>query len=126
MPRVELFYAAKTNPDHEICKTALMMGTGFDVASGQELQDVINLGAKPNDLIFANPMKTDEQILVAKKNGVKKMTFDSIEELEKIARCFPQAECVLRIATDATTAMYNLSEKYGAPMEHIDKILLAS
>ena len=31
------------------------MGTGFDVASAQELQDVIDLGAKPNDLIFANP-----------------------------------------------------------------------
>jgi ornithine decarboxylase len=102
------------------------MGTGFDVASAQELQDVINLGAKPNDLIFANPMKTDDQIIVAKKNGVKKMTFDSIEELGKIARCFPKAECILRIATDTTTAMYNLSEKYGAPMEDVDKILIAS
>ena len=50
------------------------MGTGFDVASAQELQDVIDLGAKPNDLIFANPMKTDDQILVAKKNGVKKLS----------------------------------------------------
>jgi len=102
------------------------MGTGFDVASAQELQDAIDLGAKPNDLIFANPMKTDDQILVAKKNGVKKMTFDSIEELGKIARCFPKAECILRIATDETTAMYNLSEKYGAPLEDVDKILNAS
>ena len=81
MPRVELFYAAKTNPDLEICKTALKMGTGFDVASAKELQDIIDLGAKPDDLIFANPMKTEDQILVAKKNGVQKMTFDCIEEL---------------------------------------------
>ena len=71
MPRVEIFYAAKTNPDTEICKTCLNMGTGFDVASPQELEDIINLGANPNDLIFANPMKTDDQILVAKKHNVK-------------------------------------------------------
>jgi len=59
------------------------MGTGFDVASAQELQDVIDLGAKPNDLIFANPMKTDDQILVAKKNGVKKMNLIRSKSLER-------------------------------------------
>ena len=42
------------------------------------------------------------------------MTFDSREELQKIARYLPDAECVLRIATKETTAAYNLSEKYGA------------
>ena len=45
-------------------------------------------------------MKSEDQILEAKKHGVKKMTFDSIEELEKIAKFFPKAECVLRIASD--------------------------
>ena len=51
------------------------------------------------------------------------MTFDSIEELEKIKKWFPKAECVLRIAVDATTAVYNLSEKFGATMQEVPKIL---
>ena len=102
------------------------MGTGFDVASAQEMQDIMGLGANPNDLIFANPMKSEEQILEAKKHGVKKMTFDSIEELEKIAKSFPKAECILRIAVNQTTATYDLSEKYGAALEDVDSILKAS
>jgi diaminopimelate decarboxylase len=44
------------------------------------------------------------------------MTFDSIEELEKISKDFPDAECILRIATDTSGARYNLSEKFGAPI----------
>ena len=71
-------------------------------------------------------MKSEDQILDAKKYGVKKMTFDSIEELEKIAKFFPKAECVLRIASDKTTARFNLSEKYGSPIDDVDAILQAS
>jgi ornithine decarboxylase len=54
------------------------------------------------------------------------MTFDSIEELEKISKDFPGAECILRIATDTTTALYNLSEKFGAPINEIETILKAA
>ena len=45
-------------------------------------------------------INTKNALQQAKRNGVKKMTFDCIEELEKIARCYPEAECILRIATD--------------------------
>lgn len=51
------------------------------------------------------------------------MTFDCIEELDKIKKWYPEAECILRIATDSTTAIYNLSEKFGAFMEDVPKIL---
>lgn len=54
------------------------------------------------------------------------MTFDNIEELHKIAQHFPEAECILRIATKKTTARFNLSEKYGAALEDVDDILKAS
>mmetsp|Transcript_18414 Transcript_18414/g.31496 ORF Transcript_18414/g.31496 Transcript_18414/m.31496 type:complete len:89 (-) Transcript_18414:1038-1304(-) len=33
LPRVELFYAVKTNPDEEIVKICEEMSTGFDVAT---------------------------------------------------------------------------------------------
>jgi ornithine decarboxylase len=61
--------------------------------------------------------------LTAKAFGIKKMTFDSIEELHKISKDFPKAECILRIATEASGATYNLSEKFGAPMEDVNEIL---
>jgi len=51
------------------------------------------------------------------------MTFDSAEELFKIKRWFPKADCVLRIACNVTTAAYNLSEKFGASMADVPELL---
>lgn len=51
------------------------------------------------------------------------MTFDSIEELEKIKQHHPKADCVIRLATVVTTALYNLSEKFGVFMQDVPKIL---
>lgn len=60
MPRVEIFYAAKCNPDIEILKKCVELGTGFDVASIQEMQMIIDMGVKPENFIFANPIKNEE------------------------------------------------------------------
>jgi ornithine decarboxylase len=115
MPKVELFYAVKTNPDSKIVERCHNLGTGFDVASTAEMEMVKSFGVDSENLIFANPVKSIEDLKTAKKFGIKKMTFDSIEELYKIKKIIPSAECVLRIATDAsmTTALYNLNEKFG-------------
>jgi len=59
----------------------------------------------------------------AKKKNLKRMTFDSIEELHKIKAHYPEAECVVRIAVAVTNATYNLSEKFGVTMEEIPEIL---
>ena len=48
--------------------------------------------------------------------NVKKMTFDSEEELYKIKESFPDAEIVMRIATKETDAKWNLSEKFGVSL----------
>ena len=51
------------------------------------------------------------------------MTFDSVEELEKIYWWFPEAECVIRILTKTTDAKYNLSEKFGIDPDDAHKLL---
>jgi ornithine decarboxylase len=75
---------------------------------------LLDLGVLPEKMIFANPVKSIPHFKFSCEKGIKKMTFDSKEELQKIARYFPDAECVLRIATKETTAAYNLNEKFGA------------
>ena len=104
-------------------KVCIERGCGFDVASVREFSKVIKLGGDPSKMIFANPVKEEYQLEGAKKYKVKRMTFDAIEELHKIKKIFPQAECVVRIAVEVTTAFYNLSEKFGASMEDIPAIL---
>ncbi len=124
MPRVELFYAYKAHPDKELLNVCVAKKTGFDVASIHEIETCIKSGINPNNLIFANPVKDEEMLLAARKHGVSKMTFDCSEELHKIKKWYPQAECVLRMAVQGETgAMYNLNEKYGAPMDQAKLIL---
>lgn len=79
-----MWYAAKCNTDIKVIETCAKAGTGFDVASVAEMQAVLGLGVDPQKLIFANPVKSIHQLKAAKKLGVKRMTFDSIEELYKI------------------------------------------
>ena len=123
LPRVELWYAAKVNDDVETFKALIRRGCGFDVASVKEFSTVLALGVDPKKLIFANPVKEEYQLEGARKLGVSKMTFDSVEELQKIKKYYPEAECVIRLAVDNTTAVYNLNEKFGVPMKDVPVIL---
>ena len=50
------------------------------------------------------------------------MTFDTSEELFKIQKHYPNAEVVLRIAVLKTTALWNLSLKFGAIFDEIPEI----
>jgi ornithine decarboxylase len=54
---VQPFYAIKSNPDEAILRECLKLGTNFDCASMGEIQTMLRLGAKPNQIIFAHPCK---------------------------------------------------------------------
>jgi diaminopimelate decarboxylase len=48
--------------------------------------------ATPDQIIYANPIKTPSYIGTAKERKVRRMTFDCVEELEKVKRVYPEAE----------------------------------
>jgi hypothetical protein len=60
LPRVEPFYAVKSNPDPVIVRTLAILGCSFDCASRKEIeivqQESKGLSQKP-DIIYANPCK---------------------------------------------------------------------
>lgn len=66
MPRVEMFYAVKSNPDQRVLQTCLNEGVGFDVASIGEMEDLVKLGCRGDRMIFANPVKVKKQLVFAK------------------------------------------------------------
>lgn len=115
LSRVEPFYAVKCNGDPVVLKLMASWGIGFDCASYHEIRTMLDLGVAPSQIIFANPCKTASYIRYAKAVQVAKMTFDNLDELQKIARFYPSAECLLRIATDDSAAQCQLSSKFGAP-----------
>ncbi|KAL6879102.1 pyridoxal-dependent decarboxylase [Trichoderma novae-zelandiae] len=123
LPRIKPFYAVKCNPDPKVLQLLAALGTGFDCASKGEIEQVLGLGVSPNHIIYAQPCKTNSYVRYVKSMGVKQMTFDNADELQKIAKLFPGADLFLRIMTDDTSSLCRLSMKFGAPMDTTDSLL---
>ena len=117
LPKVAPFYAVKANPHPEIIKTFLRLGASFDVASAAEMNLVLSLGAAPNKIIFANTIKSAEDIQAAYKRRVMLMTFDNEPELYKIAKYAPGARVIVRIKVDNIGSLVELSLKFGSDPE---------
>ncbi len=114
LPRVKPFYAVKSNSHPFILKTFADAGTGFDVASIQEMKTLLDMGVSPDRMVFANTVKTPEALKFALSNKIKLMTFDSEYELNKIARYAPGARVLVRIKVPNVGSMVELSLKFGA------------
>lgn len=123
LPRVKPFYAVKCNPDPKLIRLLAELGTGFDCASKNEIEQVLNLGISPERIIYAQPCKTNSYVRYVAAKGVRQMTFDNADELRKIAKLFPDAELFLRIHTDDSSSLCRLSLKFGASMDMTEGLL---
>ena len=121
LPRVRPHYAIKCNSDPTLLRFFSNLDVGYDCASYGELDMIRDLGVKDlnRDIIFAQPCKISSHIQHAKDLGVKRMTFDSPEELRKVHRLYPAAELVLRICIDDKDSHHNFASKFGL---HVDRV----
>jgi len=118
LPEVSPYYAIKANPNPGIIKTFAKLGAGFDVASGVELKHVLQLGASPSKIIFANTIKSAEDIIFARRRKVDLLTFDSEPELYKLSEHYPRARVLVRIKVENEGSIVELSLKFGADPDH--------
>ncbi len=114
LPEVTPYYAIKANPHPGIIKTFLSLGACFDVASAAEMKQVLRLGALPSKIIFANTIKSGEDLEYARKHRVGLMTFDNEPELYKLAKHDPGAQVLVRIKVANSGSVVELSLKFGA------------
>uniref|UniRef100_A0A8C9PRR0 Ornithine decarboxylase n=1 Tax=Spermophilus dauricus TaxID=99837 RepID=A0A8C9PRR0_SPEDA len=124
LPRVWPFYAVKCCSSPWVLRVLAALGTGFDCASQVELEQVLSLGVAPSRIIFANPCKASAHIQYAAHRGVKLLTFDSEEELTKVAKHHPEARLVLRILAEDSKSRFPLNTKFGASLEACGHLLL--
>lgn len=83
-------------------------------------------GAKPENIIFANPVKSPEALGFTADKGINLMTFDSEYELDKIHRFHPGAEVLARIKVPNIGSVVELSIKFGAdPADAIPLLIKA-
>lgn len=110
----ELYYAVKANPHPEILKALVQLGSCFDVASKNEIAACLEAGARPEHLLYANPVKPREHISFAYGKGVKTFTYDSDQELEKMAKYSPGSDVILRLSVRDVGSLCKFSTKFGA------------
>ena len=82
--RVELYYAAKANPESAILTALCDAVDGYEVSSGGELTHVRT--ALPDaPLAFGGPGKTPDEIATALRLGVRRWHVESVHELRQLA-----------------------------------------
>ena len=123
-PDALIYYAVKANPLPEIVQALAHNGACFDVASAAEIEQCLPLGVSPGRLSFGNTVKRSSAIAAAHAAGIHLFSFDSIGELEKIARHAPGAKVTVRLLTDGLGAEWPLSRKFGCASSMAGDLLL--
>jgi len=135
LPRIQAYFAIKANSHPAIVETLYREGASFDVASFPEFMLVYNLIKKLpakqrqdfiwDKIIYANTIKRNETL--AKLDRYKPLvTYDNLDELDKIRKHCPHAGVVLRLTVANTGSMVELSSKFGCdPGQAVDLILAA-
>ena len=120
----DVYYAMKANPTPAILETVAGLGSNFDVASAGEIEMLGMLGIDGSRMIYANPVKDERGLEAARAYGVKRMTFDDVSEIEKIAAFVPDADVLVRVAVHNRRAHVDLNTKFGARPEDAIPLLL--
>lgn len=82
-----LLYSVKANPNPTIIKLLFHEGLLFEVASEGELRHILNIGIKPESIIFSGQAKSIAGIRLAVEKSVKAINVESVRELSDINRC---------------------------------------
>lgn len=121
LPNVKPYYAVKCNPNTVICRLMSFLGSGFDVASKNEM-NIVKSDAKYGDIIYAHPYKDYASLQYARAIDVDFSVFDSIYELDKIKIFHPFCKLLLRIKVDDSHSLCRLNSKFGAEIDDLEKI----
>ena len=82
-----------------------------------EVRACLDAGARPEAISYGNTIKKASAIAAAHQAGVSMFAFDSIEELEKLARHAPGARVYCRILVQNEGAEWPLSRKFGCELD---------
>lgn len=124
LPLARIYYAVKANPAAPILERLVGLGSSFDAASAEEIEQCLDAGALPARISYGNTIKKVSAIKRAYATGVTMFAFDSDEELEKIATHAPGSRVYCRILVENEGADWPLSRKFGTTLDHARDLML--
>jgi ornithine decarboxylase len=117
MPLAKIYYAVKANPAPRVLSRLVSLGSSFDAASVAEIRACLEAGADAARISFGNTIKKCTAIREAHDIGVPMYAFDSLEELEKLARHAPGRRVYCRLLVENDGAEWPLSRKFGTTVD---------
>src|SRR5215212_7339243 len=83
----EVSYSLKANPNLAVCQLiAREGGAGGEVASSGELVVARAAGFVPEDIVFAGPAKTNDELRMAVEDGIFAVNVESLNEIDRLAK----------------------------------------
>jgi diaminopimelate decarboxylase len=108
--KLKVCYAAKANSNMAILRAVKEAGSDLEVNSGGELFKAIEIGFKPEQIIFNGTSKTEQELEEAILWGIYAIQCDSLYELELIEKVSrhvgKRANVSLRIVPEIETATH--------------------
>ncbi len=120
----EVLFASKSLPCTAAYRLFAEEGLSVDVASGGELHMALRAGFDPDRIHMHGNNKTDEEILLAARSGIRHLILDSFDEIERCERLLDSPQQVLIRVTPGikpSTHTYvqtgQLDSKFGFGLE---------
>ncbi len=101
----------------------LQLGGRFEAASIYEIDKCMKAGASVSDIHFGNTIKKIDHITHSYQLGIDNYSFDSVMELEKLAKFSPGAKVSCRLQMDGKGAVWGLGEKFGRSKPEVIHLL---
>ncbi|MGH2751700.1 MAG: EamA family transporter [Actinomycetota bacterium] len=127
LPGFRIFYAMKANPMPEILEVLAQHGTGFEIASARELETLLALDIRADNVLFSSPVKAPLDVRMAYDCGVPGYAIDSDTEIIKLALEAPGSAVYVRLSTTGAGSRFPLSKRFGVgPNEAVELLKLAA
>ncbi|MFI6158151.1 type III PLP-dependent enzyme [Kitasatospora sp. NPDC051170] len=126
LPGVAVRFAMKACPLDEVLAHLAALGSGFDAAGPQEIDQALRTGVPPELIHYGNTVKSDHNIAEAYRLGVRDFATDSLEDVAAIAEHAPGSRVFCRIATTGDGALWGLSRKFGCSPEDALRVMDAA
>jgi len=113
LPFARFHYAVKALGHDAVIATLADAGSGFDVATGDELALLARHGVAAERVIHTHPIKKPAEIAEALALGVRTFVVDNETELDKFAGAPADVRLLVRLAYRSPHAKSDLSSKFG-------------
>jgi ornithine decarboxylase len=123
LPLATIYYAVKANPARPILDRLTSLGSSFDAAGIEEIEQCLAAGAPAAAISFGNTIKKASAVARAHALGIGLYAFDSEEELRKLARVAPGARVYCRLMVANAGADWPLSKKFGTSVAEARRLM---